>query len=147
MRYVADKSEPMACTNHLSAESSEPVMRDHAGLEIANIVWGVVHELDVPDAALVRFLEPLELPLKKIQSFNVAHYGRSARCVRGFQIRRRKRAPQPMMSDHLIYPIKAAQMILIELARLRGAQRCQDPGRIPSQDRTVRNIRKASDGQ
>jgi hypothetical protein len=52
-----------------------------------------------------------------------------------------------MMSDHLIDPIKAAQMILVELPRLRGAQRGQDPGRIPPQGRTVRNVCKASDGQ
>jgi len=52
------------------------MMGNHPGLEIPNVVGSIVDELDVPDTALMGFLEPLQLPIEKIQSFNVAHYGR-----------------------------------------------------------------------
>ena len=48
-------------------------MRDDASLEVANVVGRVVHELNVPDAALMRLLEPLKLSLKKVEPFHVTH--------------------------------------------------------------------------
>jgi hypothetical protein len=80
--YVTDKSEPMARTDHLRAKGSKSAMGNRAGLKIPNVVGSVVHKLDVPNATLVRFLKPFPFPLKKIQSFNIAHNGGIARCVR-----------------------------------------------------------------
>jgi len=51
--------DPLAF-QHVGAERSEPVVRDGAGLEIAEVVRRVVHELHRPHATLVRFLESLE---------------------------------------------------------------------------------------
>jgi hypothetical protein len=86
MCHVADESEPMARTDHVRAKRSKSMVGNRAGLEIPNLVGSVVHKLDVPDTALVHLLKPFQFPLKKIQSFNVAHYGRIALCVRGFQV-------------------------------------------------------------
>ena len=107
MRHVADESESMACANYLRPKWGKPVMSNGAGLEIADVVGRVVHKLDMPDPTPMRFLKPFQLPLKKIQPFNVSHEGRVARGMCGLQIRCRKRAAQPMVSDQLIYPIKA----------------------------------------
>ena len=68
VRDVADEAQPVAGTDHLGAEGGEPLVRDRAGLEIADVVWRVVHELQVPDAALMRFLEPLELGFEKVET-------------------------------------------------------------------------------
>jgi hypothetical protein len=62
----------------------------------------------VPDAPLVRFLKPFQLPVKEIQAFNVAYDGGIARCMRSFQICCQKRAAQSLVRDHFIYPIEAA---------------------------------------
>ena len=45
MRDVADETEPVTGADHFGAECGEPLMRDGAGLEVANVVGGVVHEL------------------------------------------------------------------------------------------------------
>src|SRR5215831_281663 len=37
----------------------KPMMGNHPGLEIPNVVGSIVDELDVPDTALMGFLEPL----------------------------------------------------------------------------------------
>src|SRR5450759_1060771 len=67
-------------------------MGDDAGLEVANIVRRVVHELDVPDAALMRLFEPLQLSLEEIEPFNVAHDRGLPRRMRSLQIGGGKRA-------------------------------------------------------
>ena len=49
-------------------------MHNGAGLEIANIVGCVVHELYVPNAALMRLLEAFELRLEKVEPFHISNY-------------------------------------------------------------------------
>src|SRR5947207_15886048 len=60
---IEDKAEPMAGPNHLGAEFGEPVMHGGAGLEIANFIRRIMDELQVPQTALVRFLQPLQLAI------------------------------------------------------------------------------------
>src|SRR5260370_169722 len=131
MRDVADKSEPVAGADHLGPVRGEPLMRDDAGLEVADVVGRVVNELNVPDATLMRLLEPLEFSLQEIEPFYVSYDGGLPRCMCGLEIGCRKRATQAMVGDHLIHPIEAPKMVLVELARLRSAQRDENPGRIP----------------
>ena len=109
-------------------------MRHHAGLKVADVVGRVVHELNVPDAALMRLLEPLELALKEVEPFNVTHDRGLPRCMRGLQIGRRKRAAKAVVGDHLIRPVEAPKMVLVEQSRLRRAQSAEDPGGIPAED-------------
>ena len=107
----------------------------------------LVHELNVPDAALMRLLKPLELSLEEVEPFHVTHDGGLPRCMCGLEIGSRKRATQAMVGDHLIHPIEAPKMVLVELARLRRAQRAEDPGRISAEDGTVRHVCEARDRQ
>ena len=65
-------------------------MHDGAGLKIADFVGRVVDELNMPDAALMRFLEPFELSLEKIEPFHVCDDRRLSRFMRGFEIGRGK---------------------------------------------------------
>ena len=63
MRDVAYESKPMTCSDRFGAEWGEPIMRHRTGLKVADVVRRVMHELRVPDAALVRLLEPFKLHL------------------------------------------------------------------------------------
>ena len=122
-------------------------MRDDASLEVADVVGRIVHELNVPDAALVRLLKPLELSLEEVEPLHVTHDRGLPRGVRGHEIGRRERATEAMVGDHLIHPIKALKMVLVELARLRRTQRGENPGCVSAKDRTVRHVCKARDRQ
>src|SRR6266481_9221280 len=101
----------------------------------------------MPDAALMRLLEPLELSLEEVEPFHVAHDRRLPRCMCGLEIGCRKRATQAMVGDHLVHPIEASKMVFVELSRLRRAQRAEDSGRIPAEDGTVRHVREARNRQ
>ena len=63
MRYVADEPDPMTGLDHLGTEWGEPLVRNAPRLKVSNVVGRVVHELDMPDAALMSLLEPLKLLL------------------------------------------------------------------------------------
>jgi len=104
-----------------------------------------VHELRVPDAALVRLLEPFELRLEEVEPFDVHYNGRLPAGMRRFEIGSRERAAQPMVRHHLIYPGEALEMVLIEQARLWRTLRDEDAGCIPTKDGTVRHIRETRD--
>ena len=121
MRNVADEAQTMAGADHLGAKRGEPLVHDGAGLEIADVVGRVVHELNVPDAALVRFLEPFEPGLEKIEPFHVGDDRGLSRFMGCFEIGGAKGAAQAMIGDHLIHPSEALEMVPIELARLGGA--------------------------
>jgi hypothetical protein len=71
------------------------MMGDDAGLEVADVVGGIVHELDVPDAALMRLFQSLEFSFKKIQSFDVAHDRRLSGRMRRFEIGGRSARRRP----------------------------------------------------
>src|SRR5207302_6292312 len=104
------------------------------GLEVADVVGRIVHKLDMPDAAPMRFLEPFELALEKVEPFHIAD-DRGLPCLmRGLEIGRRKRSIEAMAGDHLIHPGEALEMVPIEQARLRRAQRGEDALGIPAED-------------
>src|SRR5215469_12624048 len=86
MRDVADEAEPVTGTDRLGAERGEPVMRYRAGLKVADVVRRVMHELDVPHAALVRLLQPFELHLEKIEPFYIGYDGGLAGGMRGLEV-------------------------------------------------------------
>src|SRR5262249_34564951 len=47
----------------------------------------------------------------------------------------------------LVYPAEAFEMVPIKEARLRCAQRGEDASRIPPEDRTIRHVGEARDGE
>ena len=61
-------------------------MGDRPGLKVADSVGRVMHQLQVPQAAMVRFFEPLEFAVKKVQPFHVADDGRFTRAMRRLEI-------------------------------------------------------------
>ncbi len=63
---IDDKSQSLASADYFRTIRSEPVMCNDASLEIADIVGRLVHQLNVPDAALMRLLEPFEFALKEV---------------------------------------------------------------------------------
>src|SRR5258708_12470137 len=76
MRDIADEAEPVAGTDHFGAERGETPMGYGAGLEVADVVGRVVHELQMPNAALMRFLQPLELAVEKVDPFPIPPHPR-----------------------------------------------------------------------
>src|SRR5271169_2038114 len=86
VRDVADKTELVTRTDHFSAARGEPLMHNGPGLEIADLVRRVVYELYVPDAALMRFLEPLELSVDEVEPLHVGHDCGFPRSVRRLEI-------------------------------------------------------------
>jgi hypothetical protein len=98
-------------------------MGDGAGLEVADVVGRVVHKLQVPDAALMRFLQSLELPVEEVKPLHIGNDCGLPRFVRRLEIGRAKGATQAMVGDRLIHPGEALEMVPIELARLRRAHR------------------------
>jgi hypothetical protein len=83
---VTDKSEPMAGANDFGSIGGQAMMGDDTSLEVADVVGGVVHQLDVSDAALMGLLEAFEFSLEEVQPFDIAHDRRLSRRVRRFQI-------------------------------------------------------------
>jgi hypothetical protein len=118
-----------------------------ARLKISNVVRCVVHELRVPDAALVRLLKALELHLEEVEPFHVGHDRRLPCLMRGFEFVRGHGAAHAMIGDHLVHPGEALEMVPIELSRLGGAHRSQNALRIPAEDRAVGHIGEACDGE
>ncbi len=70
---IAYKAEPMTGADDLGAELGETPMRHGAGLKVADVVGRVVHELQVPDATLMRFLQPLELAVDKVEPLHIGN--------------------------------------------------------------------------
>ena len=112
------KPEPMTGADHLGAEFGEALMRDRAGLEIADVVRRVVHELHMPDAAPMRLLEPFELAVEKIEPLDIGDDRRLSRLVRRFEIGGVQRPAHAVSGDQLVHPGEAVEMVAVELARL-----------------------------
>jgi len=120
-------------------------MRHNPGLKVADVVRGVVHELRVPDAAVVRLLEPFQLHLKEVEPFDVHHDGRLPSAVRCLYISSSEGASEPMLRHHLVHPSQTLKMVPIKFARLGRARGGQNALRIPAQDRPVGHVRQAGD--
>ena len=57
MRQVDENAELIAFLDHLAPERRQSAMSRFFGLKITDVILNVVHELDVPDAGIVRALE------------------------------------------------------------------------------------------
>src|SRR5204863_869939 len=130
-----DKAKPMAGSDHLGAEFGNPVMRDGAGLEIADVVGGVMDELQVSQTALVRFLQPLQPAIEKIEPFYIPNYRWLARSVRFLQIGCAKGAAHAMMSNELIHPGEPVEMIAVKFARCGSAHHSEGTVRTAAEHR------------
>jgi hypothetical protein len=122
-------------------------MGDDAGLEVADVIGGVVHELDVSDAAPMGLFQALQFSLKEVQPFDIAHNRGLSRRVRRFEIGRGKCAAQAMIGDHLINPGEAVQVILVEFVRRRRSQRGEHSGGVPAENGAVRHVGETCDRQ
>src|ERR1700730_17817203 len=122
-------------------------MGDGAGLEVADVVWRVMHQLQVPDAALMCFLKSLKLPVEEVEPFHVGDDRGLSRLMGRLEIGRAKRATDAMIGDQLIHPGEALEVVAIELARPWRAQYSESAFRIPAEYRAVRHVREARDRQ
>src|SRR5204863_7319710 len=104
MRDVHHDAETIARTDHVRAKGREAVVNDGAGLEIADVVRRVVHELHGPDAAAVRLLEPLELELEEVEPLDVQNDGRLPGGMRGLQICDGQDAADAVPGHELVHP-------------------------------------------
>lgn len=91
-------------------------MHDGAGLEIADVVRRVMHELDMPDAALMRFFESFEFPVEKIQPLDIGDDCRLPRLVRRVEIGHAQRPAHAVLGDQLVHPRQTVEMIAVKLA-------------------------------
>ena len=136
VRDVADQPETVAGADRLGAEFGQPVMRDGAGLEIADIVRRVMDELHMPDAALVRLFEPFEPAVEKIQPLDVGDDRRLAGFVGRVEIGRAQRPAHAVIGDQLVHPGEPVEMVAVQFARRRGAhereRRLPRRGRAPA---------------
>jgi len=102
-----------------------------------------VHELQVPDATLVRFLKPFELAIKEVEPFNIGDDSRPPGVMGCLQIAGGKGAAQTVVGDDFIHPGETLEMVTVELARLGCSHRGERACFIPGKDRTVRYVGEA----
>ena len=81
----------------------------------------------------MRFLEPFELCLEKVEPFHVSDDRGLSRFMSSFEICRGKGAAQAMAGDHFIHPSEALEMVPVELPRLWCAHRGQNALRIAAE--------------
>ena len=86
MGDIAEEAKPITGADHFGAEFSQTLMRHRTGLKIADVVRRVMHELHMPDAPLMRFLQPFQLPVKEIEPLYVGDDRRLSCLVRRFEI-------------------------------------------------------------
>jgi hypothetical protein len=122
-------------------------VRNGSRLKVANVVGGVVHELDMPDAALMSLLKALKLHFEEIESFHVTHERGLSGAMRRLEIGRRKRSAQAVRGDHLVHPIEPLEVVPVESARFRRPRGGEYAGLIPGKNGSVRYVRKAGDRQ
>src|SRR4029077_12982157 len=145
MGHIADKSEAMTRLDHFGAEWGKSLVRNGSRLKVANVVGGVVHELDMPDAALMSLLKALKLGFEKIESFHITHDRGLSGAMRRLEIGRRKPSAQARRATHLVRPTEPLEMVLVESARFRRPRGGEYAGLIPGESGGVWWLRKAGD--
>src|SRR5258708_7332368 len=115
-------------------------MGNGAGLEVADVVGRVMYKLQVPDAALMRFLQSLELRVEEVEPFDIGDDRGPPRLMRSREISRAKGATHAMVGNQRVHPGEALEMMTIELSRLRHAHRGQSAFGIPGEDGAVRHV-------
>ena len=119
MRDVADKAEPITGSDHFGSEFGETLMGDGTRLEIADVVWRVMHKLHMPDAPPMRLLEAFEFSLEKIEPLDVGDDRRLSCPVCGFQIGGIQRAAHAVTGDQLVHPGEAVEVVAVKLTWCR----------------------------
>ena len=147
VRDIADEAEPITGADHLGAEIGETLMRDRAGLEVADVVRRVMHELHMPDAAPMRLLQPFEFALEEVEPLDIGDNRRLSRLVRRFEIGGVQRAAHAMVGDQRVDPGEAIEVVAVELARLRGASCGKHPCGAAAEHGPVRHVGEAGDGE
>jgi hypothetical protein len=99
MRDIAYESEPMTGADDVGAEWREPIVGHSARLEVADVIGRVVHQLEVPNTALMRLFEPFELHFEEVESLDVSDNRWLPDGVRRRQIGRGKRPAQAVVSN------------------------------------------------
>jgi len=79
-------------------------MGDCPGLEIADLVRRVMHELHMADTPPMRLLEAFEFPFEKVEALDICDNRRLSRPVRRFEIGGIQRAAHPVTRDQLVHP-------------------------------------------
>ena len=77
-------------------------VRNGSRLKVANVVGGVVHELDMPDATK----SSRRSTVSRIESFHITHDRGLPGAMRRLEIGRRKRSAQAVRGDHLLHRIE-----------------------------------------
>src|SRR6266851_4738800 len=90
---------PLSGVGPIARDPSTAVCDNSSGLVVADVVRRVVHELHVPDAVPVRFLQPFKLLFKEVEPLHIGDDCRLSRLVRRFQIGGAQRAADAMMGD------------------------------------------------
>jgi hypothetical protein len=137
---VADKAEPVTGADHFGAEFSETLMRDCTGLEITDVVRRVMHQLHMPDAPAMRFLQPFQLPVEEVESLHISDDRRLPRFVRRFEIGAVQRTAHAMISDQFVYPGEAVEVVTVKLGRCRRSHHSEGPLHIASEHGPVRHV-------
>ena len=102
MRDIADKTKPVTGADHFGAEIGETLVRDGTRLEIADVVWRVMHELHMPDAPPMRFLKPFEFALKEVEPLDIGDDRRLSRLVCAFEIGGIQRSAHTVTGDQFV---------------------------------------------
>jgi hypothetical protein len=142
---VADKAEPVTGADHFGAEFSETLMRDCTGLEITDVVERVVYKLHMPDAPLMCFLQPLQLPVEEIEPLHIGDDRRLSRLVRRFEIGGIQRAAHAMIDDQFVHPGEAVEVVTVKLVRCRRSHHGEGPSALrPSTGQSGTSARQAT---
>src|SRR5262249_45700646 len=144
---IAHNAQSVTGADHLGAEFAETPVRDYAGLEVADLVRRVMHQLDMADAALMRLLQPFEFYLEKVEPLHIGDDRPLPRFVRRFEDGGAKRAAHTMIGDQLVHPGEAAEVVAVELAWLRRANRGESALGIAAEHGPVRYVGQAGDRQ
>jgi hypothetical protein len=99
-------------------------------------------ELQVPQTALVRFLQPLQLAIEKIEPFDIPNYRWLAPSMRFLQIGCAKGSAHAMMSNQLIHPGEPVEMMTVEFARCGCAHHREGTFGTAAEHRHVRDVGK-----
>ena len=94
-------------------------MGDCPGLEIADLVRRVMHELHMADTRRCASCEAFEFPFEKVEALDICDNRRLSRPVRRFEIGGIQRAAHPVTRDQLVHPGQGIEVVAVKLTRCR----------------------------
>jgi hypothetical protein len=144
---IAEEAKPITGADHFGAEFGKALMGDGTRLEIADVVRRVMHELHMPDAPPMHFLEAFEFPLEKIEPLHIRDDRRLSRLVRRFEIGGIQRAAHTVTGNQLVHPGEAVEVVPVKLARCWRSHHSEGPFRAATEHGPVRHVGQAGDGQ